>query len=254
LNELPFFESSGTTGQETSKHYILDYTIYEQSYLKGFQYFFGSPTKYCILGLLPSYLERQHSSLVYMMDDLIKKSQHPLSGFYLHDFNALSKTISALENSKTPTLLFGVTYALLDFAEQFPQKLNYVKIVETGGMKGKREELNKEQLHDILQQSFQSDTIYTEYGMTELFSQAYSLSKGVFKSAPWMKIMTRDYNDPLQISTSDRGAINIIDLANINSCSFIATEDVGEVYENGTFKIHGRMDNSELRGCSMMTL
>jgi len=203
---------------------------------------------------LPSYLERNHSSLVYMVNDLIISSQHPMSGFYLKNFESLSSTLQQLEQQKTKALLFGVTFALLDFAELYPTSLDKVAIIETGGMKGRREEMNREQVHEILKQTFSTQHIYSEYGMTELFSQAYSTSNGIFNPVPWMKVLLRDINDPLDTVLVGKGAINVIDLANIHSCAFIATEDQGEVFGNGEFKVHGRIDHSELRGCSLMAL
>jgi hypothetical protein len=254
IQENLFFESSGTTGQVTSKHFVHDYSLYKNSFSKGFHHFFGPIEDYCILGLLPSYLERTHSSLVYMVNDLINASQHTLSGFYLKNFETLSKTLQQLEQQKTKALLFGVTFALLDFAELYPISLDSVAIIETGGMKGRREEMNREQVHAILKQTFSTQHIYSEYGMTELFSQAYSTSNGIFTPVPWMKVLVRDINDPLDTVLAGKGAINVIDLANIHSCAFIATEDQGEVFANDDFKIHGRIDHSELRGCSLMAL
>ncbi len=251
---LPYFESSGTAGQITSKHYIVDYTPYQSSFRKGFQHFFGHIKDYVILGLLPSYLERNHSSLVFMVQDLIQQSQHPLSGFYLHNHAELFQVLTQLEKEKKQALLFGVTFALLDFAEKYPLKLSSVKVIETGGMKGRREEMTRHEVHQLLAQSFSTQSIYSEYGMTELFSQAYSLSDELFQSPSWMKILSRDLNDPLEVNNTGKGGINCIDLANINTCSFIATEDMGEVYENGSFTIQGRIDHSELRGCSLMAL
>ncbi len=250
--ESVIFESSGTTLAIKSKHYIQDLSLYTQSYRTCFQQFFGDVTEYCILGLLPSYLERNNSSLVYMVNDLITASGHPESGFYLHDFDLLQQTLHLLEAKKQKTILFGVTFGLLDFAEFHAMPLSYVKIMETGGMKGRREEWTKQEVHAYLQERFSTPDIYSEYGMTELLSQAYSLHDGIFSTPPWMKILCRDINDPFDIRQTARGAINIIDFANIYSCCFIATDDIGEIYEDQSFSIHGRIDNSELRGCSLM--
>lgn len=252
------FESSGTTETTNSKHFIKDKSIYERSFLNGFRQFYGDVKDWCILGLLPSYLERSHSSLVYMVQQLIEKSNHPKSGFYLYDFGQLASVIRQLEADKQCTLLIGVTFALLDFAEQFPMPLKYTTIMETGGMKGRRKELIRNEVHDYLQKAFGPQPIHSEYGMTELLSQAYSKGNGIFKSPPWMRILIRDEDDPLTIKQSingkARGVINIIDLANIYSCSFIATDDLGILYEDGSFEITGRRDHSDLRGCSLLTL
>ncbi len=246
------FESSGTTGQINSKHLIRDISLYENSFSKAFEIFFGKPSNHCILGLLPSYLERGSSSLVYMVNHFIENSPFSESGFYLYEDKELATTIIRLEEKKQKTLLIGVTYALLDFAEKFPMKLKYVGIMETGGMKGRRSELLRSEVHQILKKQFQVETIYSEYGMTELLSQAYSLADEIFQSPPWMKILVRELNDPFQIKLAGKGAVNIIDLANLYSCAFIATDDLGEVYENSHFKINGRKDSSDLRGCSLM--
>lgn len=249
------FESSGTTGQETSKHFVPDISIYEQSYLKGFSHFYGAIEAYCILALLPSYLERAGSSLIYMVDDLVKKSNHPESGFYLNDLRKLKNTLVALENSGVKTLLIGVSFALLDFAEQYNLSLPNTIVMETGGMKGRRKELIRNELHAILQKGFGVKKIHSEYGMTELLSQAYSTGDGIFKTPPWMKVLTRATENPLEILTNGKtGGINIIDLANVNSCSFIATQDLGKTHSNGTFEVLGRFDHSDIRGCNLMAL
>jgi hypothetical protein len=253
-NESIVFESSGTTGQIPSKHPIVDIDLYKKSFELGFSKFFGDIKQYCILGLLPSYLERGQSSLVFMVNHLIDDSGHELSGFYLHDHEALHETLLQLEAIHQPVLLFGVTYALLDFAEKYPIKLHSTQIIETGGMKGRREELIRDEVHSILKKAFSIDNVYSEYGMTELLSQAYSKSDGIFETPAWMKILIRDINDPFSISTSGKGLINIIDFANLHSCSFIATDDMGELFENGLFCVNGRLDHSELRGCSMLSL
>ncbi len=246
------FESSGTTGIVSSKHAVKDAELYRQSYLKGFQAFYGDISEWCIIGLLPSYLERNGSSLVVMVDDLIKLSGHPQSGFYLNEFNKLGEVLGELELKKQQTLVIGVTFALLDFAEQFPMNLQYTTIMETGGMKGRRKEMIRAEVHEFLKKQFKLQKIHSEYGMTELLSQGYSKGDGVFSHVPWMKILIRDEDDPLKVSDEGKGLINVIDLANLHSCSFIATDDVGKVNEDGRFEVIGRMDNSDIRGCSLM--
>jgi len=247
------FESSGTTGIVTSQHYVTDITLYEESLLRGFKLFFGDPKQYCIIGLLPSYLERENSSLVYMTEYLIKASGHELSGFYLNDYKKLNNTIGILESKGQKTILLGVTFALLDFAEQFSQPLYSTIIMETGGMKGRRTEISRDELHTILSKAFGVSRIFSEYGMTELLSQAYSNGDGFFKSPPWMKIYTRDVNDPLRLmETGQSGAINIIDLANIDSCAFISTSDLGKCLPDGFFEVLGRLDYSDVRGCNLL--
>ncbi|MEZ5047834.1 MAG: acyl transferase [Chitinophagaceae bacterium] len=249
------FESSGTTDMQRSKHFVYDTVLYEQAILYGFQLHFGSPKQYCILGLLPSYLERPNSSLVYMVTYLMKLSEHPQNNFYLHDFEKLTEQIIELEKRQQPTLLFGVTFALLDWIKTHSLPLKYVTIIETGGMKGKAEELTKQQLHNQLQQAFgEQCKIYSEYGMTELLSQAYSTHQLVFTTPPWMKICIREMNDPFTILQEGRGLINVIDLANIYSCAFIATDDIADIKSNGQFTLLGRSDYSEWRGCSMLSL
>ncbi|MBL7766649.1 MAG: acyl transferase [Chitinophagaceae bacterium] len=249
-----YFESSGTTGQIPARHEIADPAIYETSFTKGFIQRWGQPSDYCILGLLPSYLERSNSSLVYMVKHLMDRSGHPLNGFYLHDHQKLWRTLKQLEGEGQATLLFGVTYALLDFAEDFPIQLQHTMIIETGGMKGRKHEMTRDEVHDQLKRQFALQQIYSEYGMSELLSQAYTLADGRFACPPWMKLLVRDINDPFDIQSSGRGAINIIDMANLYSCSFLATEDVGEVFLDGHFIIQGRMDDSEIRGCSLMSI
>lgn len=247
------FESSGTSGQLNSQHAIKDLSIYEKSFVKAFEIFYGSPEKYCILGLLPSYLERTNSSLVYMVDKLIGLSRHSKSGFYLHDHERLFGILKKLELQNQKTILIGVSFALLDLAEKFRMELRNTVIIETGGMKGRRKEMVRPELHQILKESFKVSSIHSEYGMTELLSQAYSKGEGIFHCAPWMKVMARDEDDPLEsLGKTDSGALNIIDLANIYSCSFIATDDLGKTYPDGSFEVIGRMDGSDLRGCSLM--
>lgn len=246
------FRSSGTTSENRSSHYIKDLSLYEKSFLQCFELFYGRPQDYCILGLLPSYLERGESSLVFMVDDLIKKSSHPLSGFYLHNYQQLADTLLQLEKHGQKTILFGVTYALLDFAESFPIPLKKTIIIETGGMKGRKKELTKEELYTALKTAFQLSEIHSEYGMTELLSQAYAIN-GRYKTPPWMKILLREETDPFSYSNKT-GVINIVDLANIYSCSFIATDDLGKLHEDNSFEVLGRIDNSDIRGCSQLAL
>jgi hypothetical protein len=247
------FTSSGTTGMIQSKHYVNDVSVYEKSYLKAFEYFYGNISEYCLLALLPSYLERDGSSLIYMVDDLIKRSNHPESGFCLDDYDALTNKIKELEHSNQRTILIGVTYALLDLVEMATFSLKNTIIMETGGMKGKRKEMIREELHAILCKGFGVDAIHSEYGMTELLSQAYSKGKGIFHCPPWMRVLIRDTNDPLTILNNNKtGGINVIDLANINSCSFIATQDLGKTYSDNSFEVLGRFDNSDIRGCNLL--
>lgn len=249
------FTSSGTTGSITSKHFVANKHLYETSFLKAFKQFYGAPDNYVILALLPSYLERTGSSLVYMVDCLIKKSKHPDSGFYLHNFKELANTLKHLDKSGQKVLLIGVSFALLDLVEQYQFNLNNTIVMETGGMKGRRKELIREELHQILRKGFGVNTIHSEYGMTELLSQAYSKGNGKFSCPPWMKILTRDPEDPLsQTGFGKTGGINVIDLANLHSCSFIATQDLGKVYEDETFEVLGRFDNADIRGCNLMVL
>ncbi|WP_375325613.1 acyl transferase [Flagellimonas sp. GZD32] len=247
------FESSGTTQSTTSKHLVPHVKIYEESFLKGFELFYGPVEDYCILALLPAYLERQGSSLVYMVDDLVKRSKHPSSGFYLNNLQELHEKLMELEQKGTKTLLIGVSFALLDLAEKFPMPLKHTTIMETGGMKGRRKELIRAELHQILTDAFKVPNIHSEYGMTELLSQAYSKGHGVFETPPWMKILTRDTEDPLTLLNNGKtGGVNIIDLANVYSCSFIATQDLGKIHPDNNIEILGRFDNSDIRGCNLM--
>jgi phenylacetate-coenzyme A ligase PaaK-like adenylate-forming protein len=251
------FTSSGTTGSIASKHYVSDKTVYEKSYLNAFDHFYGSPEGYCILALLPSYLEREGSSLIYMMDDLIKKSKHSDSGFHLHKLDEFSKKLVRLNKTGQKIMLVGVTYALLDLIESHPELRNEswhnLIVMETGGMKGKRKEMVREELHSILCEGLNLKVIHSEYGMTELLSQAYSKGKGIFDCPLWMRILIRDTNDPFTYLPNGRsGGINVIDLANINSCSFIATQDLGKLHPDGSFEILGRFDNSDIRGCNLL--
>ena len=254
FEENIFFESSGTTQTINGRHFIKDISLYKKSFIEGFKRYYGDPDQWCIIGLLPSYLERKNSSLVFMVDELIKMSKHPKSNFYLHDFEKLSVELKLLENAKQKTLFIGVTYALLDFAEKYPMPLNSTIIMETGGMKGKRKEITRKEVHDFLKKQFGVSSIHSEYGMTELLSQAYSKNNGVFECPPWMKVLVRSEDDPFDISFTGSGIINIIDLANIYSCSFIATDDAGKIFENGDFEISGRIDGSDLRGCNLLVV
>jgi len=249
------FTSSGTTGSITSKHLVTDIKLYEESYLKGFKHFYGNLEDYVVLALLPSYLERDGSSLIYMANDLIAKSKQLESGFYLNNLEELAKTLNQLETRGQKTLLIGVSFALLDLVEQFQFDLKHTLVMETGGMKGRRKEIVRQELHNKLQSGFGVSQIHSEYGMTELLSQAYSKGNGIFECPPWMKILTRDTEDALTLQQSQKtGGINVIDLANINSCSFIATQDLGKVNTSGQFEIIGRFDNSDIRGCNLMAL
>jgi phenylacetate-coenzyme A ligase PaaK-like adenylate-forming protein len=255
LPEL-IFKSSGTTGSISSTHLVKDALIYQSSFMRCFEMFYGAVDEYCVLGLLPSYLEKGESSLVYMVQHLIDNSRHPQSGFYLHNYEKLAKTLKSLDVQGQKTILFGVSYALLDLAAQFPLPLKNTVIIETGGMKGRKEEITKEDLYQQLQQAFSTSQIHSEYGMTEMLSQAYAIN-GSYKAPPWLKIFIRDETDPLSVlprSVYASGGVNVIDLANIYSCSFIATEDVGRLGENNSFEVLGRMDNTDIRGCSQMVL
>lgn len=247
------FTSSGTTGPVRSSHYIIDLSVYELSLRKGFSYFFGDIAQFCFLALLPAYLEKEDSSLVYMVQSLIRAGSHPWSGFYLNEYDRLLDTIEELESTGEKSILFGVSYALLDLAQRATQTLHHTMIMETGGMKGIRKEVIREELHQILYNAFGVDRIYSEYGMTELLSQAYSMGEGKFRTPPWMRILIRDMNDPLSLTGNNKtGGINVIDLANINSCSFIATDDLGRTFHDGSFEVLGRFDNSDIRGCNLM--
>lgn len=249
------FTSSGTTGSIVSKHHVVDLDVYKQSFRTGFESFYSTIENYTVLALLPSYLEREGSSLVYMANDMILQSKQPESGFYLHDLEALKNTLTSLEAKGQKTLLIGVSYALLDLIEAYSFELKHTIVMETGGMKGQRKELVKSELHALLKQGFGVDTIHSEYGMTELLSQAYSKGGGIFETPPWMKVLTRDPEDALSIQPNGKsGGINIIDLANINSCAFIATQDLGKIRSDGTFEILGRFDQSDIRGCNLMVL
>jgi hypothetical protein len=252
------FTSSGTTQTGESSHFVKDLGLYEQSFMEGFRLFYGDIRNYCVLALLPAYLEREGSSLVYMADVLIRASGHPQSGFYLSQFEQLASTLLALEASGQPTILLGVTFALLDFAEAFPLALNHTIVMETGGMKGRKKELTREEVHGFLKERWGLREVHAEYGMTELLSQAYSKGGGRFFCPPWMRVLLRGEDDPLSLTLPEgtarkEGLINIIDLANQHSCAFIATDDLGRLYPNGSFEVIGRMDNADLRGCSLLT-
>jgi phenylacetate-coenzyme A ligase PaaK-like adenylate-forming protein len=247
------FLSSGTSGKNQSRHYISDLSIYEESYIQGFKHFYGDVENYTILALLPSYLEREGSSLIYMFEDLILRSKKAESNFYLNDIEALQKALLKLSKKGEKAILIGVSFALLEFIEKFSFDLNNIIIMETGGMKGRRKEIIREELHDHLSKGFGVDKIHSEYGMTELLSQAYSKGDGVFECPPWMKVTIRDTRDALTpLSEGRAGGINVIDLANINSCSFLATQDLGKLNSDGTFQVTGRFDNSDIRGCNLM--
>lgn len=247
------FSSSGTSGMAQSQHLVKDISVYMESYRKAFQLFYGDVSKYAILALLPSYQEREGSSLIYMVDDLIRLSNQLKSGYFLYNHQSLQVTLTELKESKIPTLLIGVSYALLDFLEKYSIEFPELIIMETGGMKGKIKEILRTELHEILCQGFGVPVIHSEYGMTELLSQAYSKGGGIFHCPPWMKIITRDTNDPLSLLAHElTGGINIIDLANINSCSFLASQDLGRTFQDGSFEILGRFDNSDIRGCNLL--
>jgi phenylacetate-coenzyme A ligase PaaK-like adenylate-forming protein len=247
------FTSSGTTGMITSSHHVTDVSWYEESFRKAFSLFYGDIKDYTILALLPSYLEREGSSLIYMAQDLITESDNPNSGFFLYNHEELYKVLQNQREARKPTLLIGVTFALLDFIDNYKIDFPELIVMETGGMKGRRKEMIREELHSALCAGFGVNAIHSEYGMTELLSQAYSKGEGIFNCPPWMKIITRDTNDPFTlVGAGKTGGVNIIDLANINSCSFIATQDLGKVYEDGSFEVLGRFDNSDIRGCNLL--
>ena len=249
------FTSSGTTGMITSKHLVTDISIYEESFRNAFSEFYGNIEDYTVLALLPSYLERDGSSLIYMVNDLIEHSNNAHSGFYLNNYDELIAKLISLDNSGQNVLLIGVTYALLDLIELQNFQLKNTIIMETGGMKGKRKEMIREELHEILSKGFGVENIHSEYGMTELLSQAYSFGKGIFECPNWMQILIRDTEDALSyVDYGKNGGINVVDLANINSCSFIATQDLGKKNPNNSFEVLGRFDNSDIRGCNLMVM
>jgi hypothetical protein len=247
------FSSSGTTGAINSLHYVSDTNVYTQSFLRGFERFYGPPANYVILALLPSYLERADSSLVYMVRGLMEQSKHHRNGFYLYNYAELNATLEQLKTEKRKVLLIGVTFALLDFAEKFPMPLPNVIIMETGGMKGRRREMTRVELHNYLTSAFGCEVIHSEYGMTELLSQAYSKGQGIFELPPWMRVLIRDPYDPKTMLPCKKvGGLNIIDLANINSCCFIETQDLGILHNPEQFEVIGRFDNADIRGCNLM--
>jgi len=247
------FSSSGTTGMHTSRHFVKEPDIYRQSFVNAFRFFLGDPEDYHILALLPGYIEREGSSLIYMVNELIQLSHSPHSGFYLDELDQLRTKIISLRDDERKILLLGVSFALLEMAEDFPVKHPRLLIMETGGMKGRRKEMIREELHDILKNAFSVETICSEYGMTELLSQAYSMGGGNFSTPAWMKVLIRDMNDPFAIlETGSSGGISVIDLANLHSCSFIATQDLGKYVSPSEFQILGRFDNSDIRGCNLL--
>ncbi|WP_457289094.1 LuxE/PaaK family acyltransferase [Pedobacter sp. UYP24] len=247
------FSSSGTTGMVQSRHLVTDLSIYEASFNKAFDLFYGPAEEICFLALLPSYLEREGSSLIYMIDTLLERSNHPTSGYFLHNHAELFDALEIQKATGQKTILIGVTYALLDFLESHQVSFPELIVMETGGMKGKRKEMVREELHQVLTTGFGVKVIHSEYGMTELLSQGYSKGLGIFNCPPWMRISLRDTNDPLSAVTGSRtGGINVIDLGNLNSCAFIATQDLGRTYEDGSFEVLGRFDNSDIRGCNLL--
>jgi phenylacetate-coenzyme A ligase PaaK-like adenylate-forming protein len=247
------FTSSGTTGTVTSRHEVSDLNIYNTSLTEGFRFAYGNPEDWTFLFLLPGYMDREGSSLVYMAEKLRGMSRSNSSGFYLRNHEELFQQLNTLKNSGQKVMLLGVTYALLDLAESFPINFSELIVMETGGMKGKRKEMTRDELHSVLMPAFGVAEIHSEYGMTELLSQAYSKGKGIYQCPPWMQIRIRETYDPFASApTGKTGGINIIDLANVNSCSFISTSDLGKVHANGTFEVLGRFDNSDLRGCNLM--
>ncbi len=257
IEDLPFemvFESSRSTGTAPSRHFVHDLKLYETSFTESFRYFYGEPSEYFIAALLPSYTDRRNSSLVYMIEGLIRKSTDKTSGFYENNLDELIRNIQKAKSSGRKRLLLGVSFALLDLADRFLPDLSGTIVMETGGMKGRRKEITREELHEVLRNKFNVPVIHSEYGMSELMSQAYSKGNGIFFYPPWMKILIRDPRDPLSIvdGYGTSGGINIIDLANLYSCSFIETSDSGKLDENGGFEISGRYDNSDIRGCNLM--
>lgn len=251
--ELVFMSSGTTTADTPSRHYVRDAALYENALLQGFRQYYGAPDEYAIIALLPSYLERGNASLVYMAQVLMRESGHVANGFYLDEWDKLHSTLQALEATGQKTLLIGVTFALLDFAEAHPMQLNHTIVMETGGMKGRKKEMTRAEVHSFLKQQWGLPHIHSEYGMTELLSQAYALRDGIFQPTSTMQVLVRDINDPLEITTEGSGCLNIIDLANLHSCAFIATDDLGNISQDGSFTVLGRMDHSALRGCSLMT-
>jgi phenylacetate-coenzyme A ligase PaaK-like adenylate-forming protein len=248
------FTSSGTTGSTTSKHFVKNEVLYQNTFTNGWNQFYQPIQDFCVIGLLPSYLERSGSSLVYMVQHFINESTHELSEFYLDEHEHLYLILNELEKDETPTLLIGVTYALMDFAAKFKMNLKHTIVMETGGMKGRRKELTRTEVHDYLKQHLGCTQVHSEYGMTELLSQAYSKQDGIFTTAHTMKALVRAEDNPMAVQLSGKGLLNIIDLANVYSCAFIATDDLAEVHSNGTFTINGRADAADVRGCSLLTV
>lgn len=254
FQEKTIFQSSGTTGEQTSNHYIEDISFYLKNCQTIFESFYGDISNYTVLALLPAYLERKNSSLVLMADDFIKKSKCDFSGFYLYNIDDLQHTLKQCMKDQKKILLLGVTFALIDFAEKYPMSLQNTVIMETGGMKGRKKEMIRSDVHTLLKSAFHVQNIHSEYGMTELLSQGYSKGNGIFETPPWLQIHLREIDDPFSINNQQRyGAINIIDLANIDSCAFIATQDLGKLSSKG-FEIIGRIDNSDIRGCNLLVV
>ncbi|MBO4614314.1 MAG: acyltransferase [Bacteroidales bacterium] len=248
------FTSSSTTGAVPSSHYVADADLYRKAFTAGFQQFYGEPSDFCILGLLPAYLERSGSSLVYMVDELVRMSDDSESGFFLHNHDELYDTICSLEKRGRKYILIGVSFALLDFAERYKLNMQHGIVMETGGMKGRRKEMVRSELHSVLMESFGVHSIHSEYGMTELLSQAYSQGDGIYSCSRTMKVLVREPNDPLAVHTTGSGAINVVDLANIYSCSFLQTSDLGQVFDDGSFSVSGRFDSADVRGCNLMVV
>lgn len=248
------FESSGTTGMGGSRHEVRKLALYKKSFTEGFELFYGPVKDWCVIGLLPSYLERSNSSLILMVNDLIALSGHADSGFYLYEHAALYTLLQELERRGQKTLLIGVTFALLDFAERYKLDLRHTVVMETGGMKGRRKEITRQELHAFLMERLGVGAVHAEYGMTELLSQAYSAGGGLFSSPPWMRALVRKEDDPLEVVRTGEGILNIIDLANLYSCSFLATEDIGFIHSDGRWEVSGRVDNSDIRGCSLLVV
>ncbi len=248
------FESSKTTGEISSKHWVRSKTMYHESALLGFEEHYGSIKDYTILALLPSYLERSNASLVSMVSYFMQQSGQGFEGFYLHDFKGLFDRLQLLIKGNKKVILIGVSFALMDFAEQYPADFSKLVVMETGGMKGRKKEITRMELHAFLKQQWNLEAVHAEYGMTELLSQAYAQSNGSFKTCASLRVLVRDVNDPFDVSNEGVGALNFIDLANVSSCSFIATEDLGKVYTSRDFEVIGRMDHTALRGCSLLLL
>lgn len=247
------FTSSGTTGAITSRHELPWPELYEHSFLTSFKSGYGDPTPWRFLALLPAYLERSGSSLVYMAEKLIALSADPLSGTYLYKYDELAAVLRRSEAEGKRTLLLGVPFALLDLAEQYAMPLKHTTIIETGGMKGRRPEIVRDELHRILKEAFQVAAIHSEYGMTELLSQGWSAGNGLYKCPPWMRVQIRDVNDPLaHVANGRTGGIDVIDLCNIGSCPFISTQDLGRLHDDGSFEVLGRFDQSDVRGCNLL--